>query len=57
MTADASIASQTLLEEIDVQQNELLDQLDALNSRIEQVLTANSACFGEFRPTIVTGSE
>jgi hypothetical protein len=46
MTVDASIAAQTLLEQIDAQQNELLDELDALNARIEQVLKANSSCFG-----------
>ena len=46
MTADASTLSPTLLEQIDAQQNELLDELDALNARIEQVLKANSACFG-----------
>ena len=46
MTDTASIASHTLLEQIDAQQNELLDELDALNARIEQVLKANSSCFG-----------
>ncbi len=46
MNADASMASQTLLEQIDAEQNELLDQLDALNARIERVLKANSTCFG-----------
>jgi len=46
MIADASTPAHTLLEQIDAQQNELLDQLDALNTRIEQVLKANSACFG-----------
>ncbi|HUE72919.1 MAG TPA: hypothetical protein VMP01_18685 [Pirellulaceae bacterium] len=52
MTDDASTASHTLLEQIDAQQNELLDQLDALNAQIEQVLKANSACFGiVFPPT------
>ena len=44
--SDASTTAHTLLEEIDAQQNELLHQLDALNRRIEQVLKANSACFG-----------
>jgi hypothetical protein len=38
MTTEASIPSQTLLEAIDVQQSELLDQLEALNARIERVL-------------------
>lgn len=46
MTDDASTVSHTLLEQIDAQQNELLDQLDALNAQIEQVLKANSTCFG-----------
>jgi hypothetical protein len=36
MTNDAP--SQSLLEELDARQNELLDELDILNSRIEQVL-------------------
>jgi len=30
----------SLLEELDARQNELLDELDRLNSRIEQVLQA-----------------
>ena len=34
----ASISSQSLLEELDARQNEVLEQLDALNSRIERVL-------------------
>jgi hypothetical protein len=38
MNPDASTQSPTLLEEIDAQQDELLDQLDALNTRIERVL-------------------
>lgn len=38
MNDDASTASHTLLEEIDAQQSNLLDQLDALNTRIERVL-------------------
>lgn len=38
MTTNASTPPETLLEEIDAQQNELLDQLDALNARIERVL-------------------
>lgn len=38
MTTGTSIPVQTLLEEIDTQQNELLDQLDALNVRIETIL-------------------
>jgi hypothetical protein len=38
MSTDASTPSQTLLEEIDAQQNELLDQLDSLNARVERVL-------------------
>lgn len=29
----------SLIEELDERQNELLDQLDALNSRLEQVLS------------------
>jgi hypothetical protein len=57
MNADASIASQTLLDEIDAQQNELLDQLDALNSRIQQVLKANSDCFGDLLSTVGGGGE
>ena len=36
MTNDAP--SQSLLEELDARQNELLDELDRLNARIEQVL-------------------
>jgi hypothetical protein len=36
MTNDAP--SQSLLEELDARQNELLDELDQLNLRIEQVL-------------------
>jgi uncharacterized protein YdcH (DUF465 family) len=36
MTNDAPRLS--LLEELDARQNELLDQLDELNARIEQVL-------------------
>jgi hypothetical protein len=47
---EASISSHSLLEEIDAQQDDLLDQLDALNARIEQVLKVNSASFG-----VVTG--
>ena len=38
MDSDASTSAETLLEQIDAQQNELLDQLDALNGRIERVL-------------------
>ena len=34
----ASISSQSLLEELDVRQNEILDQLEELNARIERVL-------------------
>jgi hypothetical protein len=34
----ASISSQSLLEELDVRQNEILDQLEELNTRIERVL-------------------
>ena len=37
MTSEAP--SQTLLEELDARQNELLDELDQLNTRIEQVLS------------------
>ena len=36
MTNDAP--RQSLLEELDVRQNELLDELERLNTRIEQVL-------------------
>jgi hypothetical protein len=36
MTHDAP--RQTLLEELDLRQNELLDELERLNQRIEQVL-------------------
>jgi hypothetical protein len=46
MTDEARTSSHTLLEQIDVQQNDLLDELDALNARIEQVLKANCASFG-----------
>jgi len=42
MTNDAPRLS--LLEELDARQNELLDELDRLNSRIEQVLQACLAC-------------
>ena len=34
----ASISSQSLLEELDTRQNEILDQLEELNARIEKVL-------------------
>ncbi len=34
----AASSSQTLLEELDLRQDEVLAQLDALNLRIEQVL-------------------
>ena len=34
----ASTSSQSLLEELDARQNEILDQLEALNARIERVL-------------------
>ena len=34
----ASNSSQSLLEELDARQNEILDQLDELNARIERVL-------------------
>ena len=37
MTNDAP--SQSLLEELDARQNELLEELDKLNTRIEQVLS------------------
>jgi hypothetical protein len=36
MTNDAP--RQSLLEELDARQNELLDELDRLNTRVEQVL-------------------
>jgi hypothetical protein len=38
MNTDASTPSETLLEEIDAQQDDLLAQLDSLNARLEQVL-------------------
>jgi len=34
----ASTSSQSLLEELDTRQNEVLDQLDELNARLERVL-------------------
>jgi hypothetical protein len=34
----ASSSSQSLLEELDARQNEILDQLEELNARIERVL-------------------
>lgn len=34
----ASISSQSLLEELDARQNEVLEQLEQLNTRIERVL-------------------
>jgi hypothetical protein len=34
----ASTSAQSLLEELDARQNEILDQLEELNSRIERVL-------------------
>ena len=34
----ASTSSQSLLEELDARQNEILDQLEELNARIERVL-------------------
>ena len=34
----ASNSSQSLLEELDARQNEILDQLEELNARIERVL-------------------
>lgn len=34
----ASTSSQSLLEELDARQNEILDQLEALNARLERVL-------------------
>ncbi len=34
----ASTSSQSLLEELDTRQNEILDQLEELNARIERVL-------------------
>ncbi|MFN0020522.1 MAG: hypothetical protein ACKVP0_19870 [Pirellulaceae bacterium] len=34
----ASTSSQSLLEELDSRQNEILDQLEELNARIERVL-------------------
>jgi hypothetical protein len=34
----ASTSSQSLLEELDTRQNEILDQLEALNARIERTL-------------------
>jgi hypothetical protein len=44
MTNDAPGLS--LLEELDARQNELLDELDRLNSRIEQVIVEWSAWRG-----------
>ena len=41
MTNDAPAVS--LLEELDARQDELLDELDRLNNRIEQVIAASSA--------------
>jgi hypothetical protein len=38
---------QSLLEELDARQNELLDELDRLNERIEQVLSSCLAWRGE----------
>jgi hypothetical protein len=38
MDADDSTAPETLLAQIDAQQNDLLAELDALNARIERVL-------------------
>jgi hypothetical protein len=34
----ASTSAQSLLEELDARQNEILDQLEELNTRIERVL-------------------
>lgn len=34
----ASTSSQSLLEELDARQNEVLDQLDELNAQVERVL-------------------
>ena len=34
----ASTSAQSLLEELDTRQNEILDQLEELNARIERVL-------------------
>jgi len=36
--SSASTSSQSLLEELDARQNEVLDQLDELNARLERVL-------------------
>jgi len=38
LMSTASNSSQSLLEELDARQNEILDQLDELNARIERVL-------------------
>ena len=56
MNADASVASQTLLEQIDAQQNQLLDQLDDLNARIEQVLKVNGTSLGVVLPPATGGT-
>ena len=51
MTNDAPRLS--LVEDLDARQNELLDELDKLNSRIEQVLkTCQLSCIAE--PSAVT---
>ena len=38
LTMPASTSSQSLLEELDTRQNEVLEQLEELNARIERVL-------------------
>ena len=48
MTNDAPGPS--LLEQLDSRQNELLDELDGLNSRIEQVLAECLAWRGAVQP-------
>jgi len=48
MTNDAPAVS--LLDELDARQDELLDELDRLNSRIEQVIAECNAWRGEFEP-------
>jgi len=53
MSADAP--RQSLLEELDTRQNELLDELARLNERIEQVLSSCLAWRGE-EPLVAAAS-
>ncbi|MGI8979168.1 MAG: hypothetical protein ACR2FY_08080 [Pirellulaceae bacterium] len=50
----ASTPSQSLLEELDARQNEILDQLDELNARIERVL---KECLPTKEPRLRLASE